>query len=120
MDSIALAQQVASILYDKKAQDIVALNVGHMTVIADCMVIATGRSAIQVKTLADEVDEKLSAQGIEPRRMEGHNEGRWIVIDYGFVIVHIFHQEERAFYNLERLWEDGSNRLVLPFNQDEE
>ncbi len=119
MDSIALTQQIASILYEKKAQDIVALNVGHLTVIADCMVIATGRSAIQVKTLADEVDDKLSAQGIQPRRSEGHNEGRWIVIDYGYVIVHIFHQEERSFYNLERLWEDGSNRLVLPFNQEE-
>jgi len=120
MDSIALAQRIASILYDKKAQDIIALNVGHMTVITDCMVIASGRSAIQVKALADEVDDQLSKDGIEPRRTEGHNDGRWIVIDYGYVIVHIFHQEERGFYHLERLWEDGSNRLVLPFNQDED
>lgn len=120
MEHIALAQQIASILYDKKAQDILALNVGHMTVITDTMVIASGRSAIQVKTLADEVDERLAQEGIHPRRSEGHNEGRWIVIDYASVIVHIFHQEERAYYNLERLWEDGSNRLVLPFDQTRE
>lgn len=115
-----LAQQIASILYEKKAQDILALNVSHLTIITDYMVIATGRSAVQVKTLADEVDERLAAQGISMRRCEGANEGRWIVMDYGTVLVHIFHQEERAYYNLERLWEDGSNRLMLPFDQMEE
>jgi len=115
-----LAQQIASILYEKKARDIIALNVGHLTVITDYMVIATGRSAMQVKALADEIDDRLAAQGIDLRRCEGANEGRWVVMDYGSVLVHLFHQEERAYYNLERLWEDGSNRLLLPFDQTED
>lgn len=117
MPQTQLAHQIASILYEKKALDIVALDVHHLTVIADCMVIATGRSAVQVKALADEVDDRMAEQGVHLNRWEGHNEGRWIVMDYGFVLVHIFHQEERAYYNLERLWEDGQNRLILPFDQ---
>ena len=112
-----LAQQIASILYEKKALDIIALDVRHLTVITDYMVIATGRSAVQVKSLADEVDDRLAEKGVSLHRWEGHNEGRWIVMDYGAVLVHIFHQEERAYYNLERLWEDGQNRLPLPFDQ---
>ena len=115
-----LAQQVASILYEKKARDIIALNVSHLTVITDYMVIATGRTATQVKALADEVDDRLAQQGVNLRRCEGATEGRWIVMDYGTVLVHLFHQEERAYYNLERLWEDGSNRLMLPFDQTED
>lgn len=117
MNQPALALQIASILYDKKAQDIVVLEVGHLTVLTDHMVIATGRSAIQVKTLAEEVDDRLGQTGTALRRKEGQNEGRWIVLDYGTVMVHLFHQEERAYYNLERLWEDGHNRLILPFDQ---
>lgn len=118
MELIDMTQHISSILYEKKAQDIIALSVAHMTVLADYMVIASGRSSLQVKALADEVDERMSKQGLHPRRKEGHNEGRWIVIDYGAIIVHLFHQEEREYYHLERLWEDGSNRLVLPFDQE--
>ena len=117
MEHIDLAQKVASILYGKKAQDIVALSVNHLTVITDYMVIASGHSALQVKALAEEVDGLLAKEGIQPRRQEGHNEGRWIVIDYASVIVHIFHQEERGYYHLERLWDDGSNTVTLPFDQ---
>ncbi len=114
-----LALKVAEILYDKKARDIVVLEVGHLTVITDYLVIATGRSAIQVKALAEEVDDRLAEMGATLRRKEGHNEGRWIVMDYSTVMVHIFHQEERVFYNLERLWEDGGNRMALPFEQED-
>jgi ribosome-associated protein len=114
----ALARKIAEILYDKKARDIVVLEVGHLTILADYLVIATGRSAIQVKALAQEVDDRLAEEGVQLRRKEGHNEGRWIVLDYGTVMVHVFHQEERSFYNLERLWEDGHNRMLLPFDQE--
>ena len=117
MHDNATAQEIAQVIYDKKGRDIVALDVSHLTVICDAMVIATGRSANQVAALADEVDDRMAQRGISPRRTEGQNEGRWIVMDYGFIMVHIFHQEERAYYNLERLWEDGTNRLVLPFDQ---
>lgn len=114
-----LALKLADILYDKKAKDILVLEVGHLTILTDYLVIATGRSAIQVKALAQEVDDRLSQEGIFPRRAEGRNEGRWIVMDYGVVMLHIFHPEERSFYNLERLWEDGHNRVDLKFSQED-
>ena len=115
-----MIEKIASILYEKKAQDIVALDVSGMTVITDGMVIASGRSALQVKTLADEVEDRLSESGISPLRKEGQQEGRWVVLDYGSVLVHIFHTQEREFYQLERLWESGENRIALPFEAAED
>ena len=114
--------KIAEILYEKKAKDIVALNVKDMTVITDCMLIATGRSTLQVRTLADEVEERMTAMGWEPARTEGQQEGRWVVLDYGEVLVHIFHNEEREFYRLDKLWELDNNRIPLPFDsvQDED
>lgn len=117
MQDNAIVQEIAQVIYDKKGRDIIALDVQGLTVICDYMVIATGRSAAQVKALADEVDERMAQRGLDLRRTEGQNEGRWIIMDYGSILVHIFHQEERAYYNLERLWEDGTNRLPLPFDQ---
>lgn len=119
MDQTLLAQKIAKILYDKKAQDITVLHVGHLTVITDYMVIASGRSALQVKSLADDVDDMLAQEGVSLRAKEGSSEGRWIVLDYGTVLVHIFHPEDRQFYHLERLWEDGQNRIALPFMAEE-
>ena len=115
MESTEMAQRIARILYDKKALDITVLRVGHMTVITDYMVIASGRSSLQVKALADDVDDALALEGVSLRAREGQGEGRWIVLDYGTVLVHIFHPEDRQFYHLERLWEDGENRVLLPF-----
>ncbi len=119
MESTELAQRIARILYDKKATDIMVLRVSHMTVITDYMVIASGRSALQVKSLADDVDDALALEGVSLRAKEGQGEGRWIVLDYGTVLVHIFHPEDRQFYHLERLWEDGENRVALPFLADQ-
>ena len=84
------------------------------------MLIASGRSALQVKALADEVEDRLSELGIEPARKEGQQEGRWIVLDYGSVLVHIFHAEEREFYRLDKLWEADQNRIALPFDNEVE
>ncbi len=108
-----LALAVAKTLDDKKAKDIVALGVGHLTVVADYFVVASGNSAIQVRALANEVEEKLAEMGLEVRRREGIQEGRWVVLDYASVLVHIFHTEEREYYAIERLWDDGTNRLEL-------
>ena len=115
-----LAVQIAQTLYNKKALQIVALDVSGLTIITDAMVIASGRSAIQVKALADDVEDRLSELGIEPVRKEGQQDGRWIVLDYGTVLVHIFHVQEREFYRLDKLWEDGTNRIPLPFDGEEE
>ncbi len=114
-----LVIRLSRLLYDKKALDIVALRVDHLTVLCDYMVIASGRTASQVIALTDSVDEMMAAEGCSLRRSEGQREGRWAVLDYGHVMVHLFHRDERAFYGLDRLWNDGSNSLDLPFDQSE-
>ena len=118
MQGADLARKIAQLLYDRKARDILALKVDHLMVITDYLVLATGSSALQTHALMDHLDQELSALGVQPRRIEGQQAARWIVIDYGTVIVHIFHPEDREFYRLERLWSDGSNRLVLPFEEE--
>ena len=109
--------RLARLLYDRKANDIVVLNVSQLTVLCDHMVIASGRTDNQVSSLADAVDEMMAKEGVILRRSEGRREGRWIILDYGHVIVHLFHRDERAFYGLDRLWNDGTNALALPFDQ---
>lgn len=109
--------RLAQLLYDRKAQDILALNVSHLTVLCDCMIIASGRTDNQVSSLADAVDELMARDGLILRRSEGRREGRWVILDYGHIIVHLFHRDERAFYGLDRLWSDGTNALDLPFDQ---
>lgn len=118
MQGADLARKIAQLLYDRKARDILALKVDHLMVITDYLVLATGSSALQTHALMDHLDQELSALGIQPRRVEGQQAARWIVMDYGTIIVHIFHPEDREFYRLERLWSDGSNRLALPYEED--
>ncbi len=117
MQDQELVLQLAQTLYNRKASDIAALKVGHLTVLCDYMVIASGRSAAQVSALAEDVDELMAREGMPLRRTDGAREGRWIVLDYGSVLVHLFHRDERAFYHLDRLWDDGTNALELPFDQ---
>lgn len=106
-----IAETSAKLLSDKKASDIILLSIEHLTVIADYFVIASAKSTTQVKALGEHVEEKFSEMGLEPVRREGFSDGRWIVLDYGDVVVHIFHDEMRMFYCLERLWEDGNNLI---------
>ena len=105
---------IATALQDKRAEEVLVLSIEHLTVIAEYMVIANGKSMAQVKALADIVEEKLQEQGIMLHRREGYAEGRWIVLDYGNILVHIFHEQEREYYHLERLWMDGSNNIEIP------
>lgn len=100
--------QICEVLYSKKAQDIIAIHVADKTVVADWFIIASGRVPAQVKALCDELEEKAPAFGLSLRRKEGYSEGRWIVLDYADILVHIFLPEERQHYCMERLWdEDG-------------
>jgi len=108
------ALAICELLYDKKALDIMALHVGDKTIIADWFVIASGRAVPQVKALCDELEARAAEMGLTIRRREGYSEGRWVVLDYGAVLVHLFHPEERAYYNMERLWEDGENLIRYP------
>ncbi len=109
MESYELAKTACKALSDKKGEDIVILNVSDQTVVCSYFVIASGRSTTQVKALCENVEEQLSKLGLEPVRTEGVREGRWGVLDYGDVIVHVFNEESRLFYYLERLWDSGRN-----------
>ncbi len=106
--------QICTWMDDKKAQDIVAIDVADRTIIADCFVIGSGRSDQQVRSIADEVEDKMAEKGDLPLlRKEGNREGRWIVLDYGDILIHVFHQDERKYYNMERLWADENNVIAF-------
>ena len=112
-----LVMKMAELLDNKGALDIQILEVGHMTSITDYFLVASGRNTMAVRSLAEDLEDKLAEEDILPRRSEGLRESRWIVLDYASVIVHIFHPEERQFYNIERLWQDGTNQV--PFTSIE-
>ena len=105
LNSEEMAYAIAEAADDKKAQDIVLLKVTEVSYLADYFVIATGFSKPQLRAVCDSVEQKVAEDfGLEPIRIEGKTDGRWVLIDYGEVIVHIFLAEERQFYNLEAFW----------------
>ncbi len=107
-ESKQFAQSICEFLSQKKAQDIVKIDVADKTVIADYFIIASGRSTTQVHALCDNLEEFCKKEfGIDVIRSEGVREGRWAALDFGEVIVHIFDDEQRLFYHLERLWGEG-------------
>lgn len=99
-------------LDDKKAGDIIAIDVADKTIVADWFVICSGASVLQVKAICDEVLDRYEEIGLTLRRKEGYTEGRWIVLDFGYVLLHIFYPEEREYYNIERLWTDGAAEVI--------
>ena len=96
----------------KKANDIIAVRVADKTILADWFVFMSGTSAVHVKSVCDEVENTAAEAGLDLRRREGYNDGRWIVLDYASIIVHIFHPEEREYYNVERLWMDETTETI--------
>lgn len=91
---------------EKGAEDPVALDVSEIFPLADIFLLLSGRSERNVQAIADGIEEKLNQSGTRTIRREGRGEGRWILLDFGDLIVHVFHQEERGYYDLERLWKD--------------
>jgi len=91
----------------KRAENIVALNMKGISLVADYFVICHGNSDKQVQAIANEIKDKASELGITVKRFEGYNEAKWILVDLGDIIVHVFHRDERTYYNLERLWGDA-------------
>ena len=105
-----LALAICKALADKRGKDIVALYVREKTDLCDYFVIAGGSNAPQIRAMGERVEELVEKElGLVPSRTEGVRDGRWAVVDYGDVIVHIFNDETRLFYHLERLWADGGN-----------
>lgn len=103
---------LCDILYKKNAQEIIAVDVADKTIVAEWFIICSGRTQAQVKALAEELDKQGKDMGIEAIRREGYTYGRWIVVDYGNILVHIFHPEERQYYNMERLWIDTPEKYI--------
>ncbi|MBQ3234649.1 MAG: ribosome silencing factor [Clostridia bacterium] len=109
MKSEVLAEVILSALKERKAFDIVKINVEEKTTIADYFIVASARSSTQVKSLAEHVEEAVEKNGGNLIRREGVQDARWIVLDFGDVIVHLFNDETRLFYHLERLWGEGES-----------
>jgi len=101
-----MAEVAARAAAAKLADDILVIDVSEQLVITDCFVLASGSNDRQVIAIVDEVEEKMRLAGYKPARREGTREGRWVLLDYVDIVVHIQHQEERAFYALDRLWRD--------------
>ena len=109
MDSKTFVQKICKVLSDHKGEDILSIDSREKTDIADYYVVAGGRSMTHTRSLIDHVEEEMDKLGVAPIRREGIREGRWAVLDYGDVVVHIFNDESRLFYHLESLWGDDKN-----------
>ncbi len=108
-----VARKIAAAASDKKAKDILLLNMENLSPLTDYFVIASANNVNLVKAIADNIEEKLGEDGIFPSHTEGYPEGRWILMDYGDCVAHIFLEEDRDFYNLEQLWADAPSEAFV-------
>jgi ribosome-associated protein len=104
--ALTLIRTAAEAASDKLASDIVAFDVSEQLVITDAFLVCSAPNDRQVKAIVDEIEGRLLRTGAKPVRREGERDGRWVLLDYGDIVVHVQHEEERAFYALERLWRD--------------
>lgn len=109
MNSLEFADKICEVLKDHKAEDILKIDVREKTDVADFFVVASGRSMTHTRSLIENVETEMDKAGFAPVRSEGVREGRWAVLDYGDVLVHIFNDETRLIYHLENLWDKGDN-----------
>ena len=113
MNSLEKVRRIVKALDDKKAEEITVLDIHEVSSIADYFVIANGSNPNQLGAMQDAVDESMYTNGIHARQVEGNSYSTWILMDYQDVIVHIFSRDDRAFYNLDKLWKDGK---VVPLD----
>ena len=111
MTSLEFAKKIGECLVDYKAEDVVAIDVRGKTSVCDYFVVAGGRSMTHTRSLIERIEEEMDKLSVSPIRREGVREGRWAVLDYGDVIVHIFNDESRLFYHLESLWSNEENTI---------
>jgi len=114
LESREKALEVARVAFDKKAKDILILDLKGLTIFADYFVICSGESTTHVRAIAEGVEERLNRAGIMPRGIEGLNYSHWVLMDYGDVILHIFEEATRGFYELEKLWLDAK---IIPLSE---
>ena len=111
-ESKLFVKKIYQVLNEKKAMDIRIIDIRNITVVADYFIIASAKNSLQMSALQDAVDEVMYREGIQSRQIEGNKNSTWILMDYEDIIVHIFSTEDRLFYDLERIWQDGI--LVSP------
>lgn len=103
-----ILKKVVELADSKNAQDPVILDIRGLSVIADYFVICHGNSEVQVQAISNEIQDNAFKIGLNPKPMEGYKETRWVLLDLGDIVVHVFHKEERDYYHLEKLWSDAS------------
>jgi ribosome-associated protein len=113
LDPNELARLIVQLASDKKAEDIVMLDIHALSIIADYFVICTGTSDRQVRAIAKDIDEQVGKRGIQPVHIEGMQDATWVLLDYGSVIVHVFDPATRDYYRLEKLWAEAPRVLVI-------
>lgn len=118
MEIKEMARAIAAAADDKKAQDILLLNMEGLSPVTDYYVICSAGNSNLVKTIADNIEDKLGEQGVFPKHKEGYADGRWVLLDYGDIVAHIFLEEERNFYNLEQLWADAPSEAFVENGND--
>lgn len=107
MESLDIAQNAATTAVDRKADDVLILDVAPLTTVCDHFVIASAPTRIQTKDIAQKIEDALETQGVKKLRVQGRDEGSWILLDYGSVVVHVFLRQEREFYDLEGRWSEA-------------
>lgn len=116
MESLEIAQEVARVIEDKLGKDIVIKDLSGLTIVCDYFVITSAPTRLQTRDIARAVEDRLGQLGLQNKRIQGHREGSWILMDYGVVVVHIFLQSERDFYDLEGLWRNAP-RIDNPISE---
>lgn len=102
-----MAKMAVEALEDRKGEDVHVIDISEISTLADYFIIASGTNINQVQALADNVQEVLGREGFDTKNVEGYESGKWILLDFGDIIVHVFDSENRLFYDLERIWRDG-------------
>lgn len=115
-DSKKMAKIAYEALDSKKGEDIKILEIGTISVLADYFIIASGDNTLQIQAMVNEVQDRLGKEGFSMKRLEGTKGSSWMLLDYGDLVVHVFNKEDRLFYDLERIWSDGT--LVQPEELD--
>ena len=118
METKDIAQKIAAAANDKKEKDILLLNMEGLSPVTDFYVICSAGNSTLVKAIADNIEDKLAEAGVHPTHKEGYADARWVLLDYGDVVAHVFLEEERDFYNLEQLWADAPSESFVENTDD--